>query len=195
MASLMGVMPLPSFAWRDGRLVTERAAARVRSFEVGGRAYTGFTVGASENMALPKAFPRVREVNAYLGWFGPFSRVMQASSFVNAGVAKLPGGAKVLGMAGSRVKGSTGGPSAAERAQTGSLIVATAHDDAGNELARVLIRGVNSYTFTGEVLAWGAIHALESGLKGPGALGPVDAFGLDELEAGCASAGMSRSET
>jgi hypothetical protein len=29
-------------------------------------------------------------------------------------------------------------------------------------------------------------------LGGQGALGPVEAFGLDELEAGCAEAGLSR---
>jgi hypothetical protein len=35
--------------------------------------------------------------------------------------------------------------------------------------------------------------AAEGGLRGSGALGPVAAFGLDELEAGCASAGIARS--
>lgn len=194
MASLVGVMPLPSFAWRDGRLVTERAATRLRSFEVGGRSHTGVTVGASENLALPKAFPRLREVNSYLGWFGPLSRAVQVSSLVGSGVSRLPGGAAVLGRAGSRVKGSTGGPGPAERAKTGSMIVATAHDAAGTELARTIVRGVNGYTFTGEILAWGAIRALEGGLQGTGALGPVDGFGLDALEAGCASAGMTRAD-
>ena len=36
------------------------------------------------------------------------------------------------------------------------------------------------------MLAWGAMTAAGGGLRGSGALGPVDAFGLDELEAGVA---------
>ena len=38
--------------------------------------------------------------------------------------------------------------------------------------------GVNGYTFTGRILAWAAQSAAEGGLKGTGALGPVEAFGL-----------------
>ena len=41
------------------------------------------------------------------------------------------------------------------------------------------------------MLAWGAERAAAGALKGTGALGPVDAFGLDELVVGCAEAGIS----
>jgi hypothetical protein len=41
------------------------------------------------------------------------------------------------------------------------------------------------------MLAWGADRAAAGALKGTGALGPVDAFGLDELVKGCAEAGLS----
>jgi short subunit dehydrogenase-like uncharacterized protein len=191
-ASLMGVLPKPGFAWRDGRLVTERGAARVRSFDVNGRRLTGFTVGASEHFGLPRSFPGLREVNAYIGWFGPLSRAVQVSSFLNAGIARLPGGAEVFDALAARVKGSTGGPSAEERERTGSLVIATAHGAAGNELSRIVVRGANGYTFTGEVMAWGAMAAAAGELKGSGALGPAQAFGVDELEAGCAGAGLSR---
>jgi hypothetical protein len=56
----------------------------------------------------------------------------------------------------------------------------------------VRLEGDNPYDFTGAVLAWGAIAAAGGGLRGSGALGPVDAFGLDELEAGVAQAGIAR---
>jgi hypothetical protein len=59
-------------------------------------------------------------------------------------------------------------------------------------LARVEVRGVSGYTFTGRVLAWGAALALEHGMDATGALGPASAFGLDRLEAGCAEAGIAR---
>ena len=50
---------------------------------------------------------------------------------------------------------------------------------------------MDGYTFTGRMLAWGADRAAAGALKGTGALGPVDAFGLDELVKGCAEAGIS----
>ncbi|MDX6375950.1 MAG: hypothetical protein QOE98_253, partial [Gaiellaceae bacterium] len=73
-----------------------------------------------------------------------------------------------------------------------SQIVAVASDAAGAALATVRLDGVNPYDFTGAMLAWGAITAAGGGLRASGALGPVDAFGLDELEAGVADAGIAR---
>ena len=42
-----------------------------------------------------------------------------------------------------------------------------------------------------QLLAWGAQRAAEGGLKESGDLGPVDGFGLRELEAGCAEVGLA----
>jgi short subunit dehydrogenase-like uncharacterized protein len=114
---------------------------------------------------------------------------MQAMSVVT----ELPGVRQALGAATSRlVKGSTGGPDAQARARTGSHFQALAYDSAGRELAHVTLEGPNGYTLTGDLLAWGAMRAAGGGLQGTGALGPVDAFGLDELEQGCAEAGLRR---
>jgi short subunit dehydrogenase-like uncharacterized protein len=189
-ASTMEALARPSFAFRDGRIVTERGAKRVRSFDLGGRGSQGFSVGASEHFALPRLAPGLREVNAYLGWFGPLSRVVQASGLLNAAVASVPAGRRALAAAAARASGSSGGPSAEVRAGTGSVIVAVAYDGAGIELAKTRLVGVNGYTFTGEILAWAAIRAAEGGLAGAGALGPVEAFGLAGLREGVASAGL-----
>ena len=64
------------------RVRTVRPAERVRSFTVGGRAREAISVGGAEHFALPAAFPSLREVNVYLGWFGPLARPLQAGSFV-----------------------------------------------------------------------------------------------------------------
>ena len=56
-----------------------------------------------------------------------------------------------------------------------------------------LVAGVNPYDFTAAVLAWGAGAAADGGLRDAGALGPVDGFGLETLERGCADAGIARS--
>jgi short subunit dehydrogenase-like uncharacterized protein len=186
-ASTAASIAAPGFVFRDGRVRTERAAKRVRSFPVGSKERDAVSVGSSEHFTLPRVAPQLREVNVYLGWFGPLSRPMQLFSLG----ASLPGASRLLQMAGERlVKGSTGGPDAEARAQVGSHIVAIAYDAAGHELAEVHLTGVDGYTFTGRVLAWGAQLAAEGGLQGKGALGPVDAFGLVALTDGCRWAGL-----
>jgi hypothetical protein len=117
---------------------------------------------------------------------------MQAVSAATAAVTKLPGAMAGLRALAGRAKGSTGGPDKATRAPTSSLIVGIAYDGSGIELASVELRGPNGYDFTAGSLAWGAATARAGGLNGAGALGPVEAFGLDELEAGCAEAGLKR---
>jgi short subunit dehydrogenase-like uncharacterized protein len=177
----------PAFALRDGRVQPERTAKRVRGFQVGSKRRDAVSVGSSEHFTLPRIAPQLREVNTYLGWFGPLSRPMQAVSLG----ASLPGASRLLKLAGERfVKGSSGGPDAEARKRSGSHIVAIAYDGAGRELAEVHVTGVDGYTFTGRVLAWGAQLAAEGGLQGTGALGPVDAFGLVALTDGCRWAGL-----
>jgi hypothetical protein len=73
--------------------------------------------------------------------------------------------------------------------------VAVAADAQGRELAQVRLRGPDPYTLTARLLAWGAGRAAGHGLAGTGALGPVDAFGLETLQAGAAAAGLVRADS
>ena len=188
-ASTVGIVSEPGFAYRDGKIVAERPAKRVRAFEVGGKSRTGMSLGATEHFTLPRIHPQLREVDAYLGWFGKASRALQAFSLAG----EIPGTRRAASaVLGRFVKGSTGGPDAEARAGTSSSFVAEASDPDGNVVAHVEMRGPNWYTFTGDVIAWGALHAAEHGLEGSGALGPVDGFGLRTLEAGCAEVGLRR---
>jgi len=191
-ASAGGVVFAPSFTWRDGRLQTVRSAERVRSFDVGGRSREGFTIGGTEAFALPRLSSSLREVNVYLGWFGPLSRVMQGLSAAVSAAERLP--LPDLSAVSQRLfgSGSSGGPDADARAKSRSHVVAVAADATGRALATVHLEGTNGYTFTGDILAWGAHSALEHGLQGVGALGPVDGFGLERLRAGCAEVGLVR---
>ncbi|MDP2712848.1 MAG: hypothetical protein Q8O56_16690, partial [Solirubrobacteraceae bacterium] len=77
------------------------------------------------------------------------------------------------------------------RARASSQIVAVASDAAGRPLATVRLEGDNPYDFTARMLAWGAIAAAAGGIGASGALGPVEAFGLDALRAGVARAGIA----
>jgi short subunit dehydrogenase-like uncharacterized protein len=188
-ASSAGVVFERGFAFRDGKIVGERPARRVRTFDAGGKERVAMSLGASEHYALPRVHPSLRDVDAYLGWFGPASRALQAFSLLG----ELPGVRSGVGaVTGRFIKGSSGGPDAEARSKTGSLAVAEAEDSSGNVLAHVEVRGPNGYTFTGDVMAWGAAHVAQHGLEGSGALGPVDGFGLRTLEAGCAEVGLSR---
>jgi short subunit dehydrogenase-like uncharacterized protein len=191
-ASLVGAVTEPAFGFRNGRVQSERGAKRVRSFRVGSKELTGVSVGSSEHFALPRLAPRLREVNTYLGWFGPASRAMQLMSAGTSVAMKVPGAQRLWSAASERfVQGSSGGPDAETRARGGSHIVAIAYDSAGRALSEVHLKGVDGYTFTGRMLAWAAERAAAGALRGTGALGPVDALGLDELVAGCAEAGIA----
>jgi short subunit dehydrogenase-like uncharacterized protein len=191
-ASTAANISAPAFAWRDGRIVTERSARRMRTFRVNGEDRPAVSVGTSEHFGLPRFAPQLREVNAHLGWFGAMSRPMQAFSAVGAAVNAVPGMRGLMDAATSRmVKGSTGGPDEETLAKGGSHVVAIAYDEGGSELAEVHLTGVDGYTFTARFLAWAASRIAANGLPASGALAPAEAFGLRELEAGVAEAGVT----
>jgi short subunit dehydrogenase-like uncharacterized protein len=191
-ASLVGVIAAPSFSYTDGRVRTERGAKSLRQFSVEDREMAGVSVGSSEHFTLPRVAPQLREVNCYLGWFGPASRAMQVASGGMSLAFKVPGLERLWKAAGEKlVQGSAGGPDEAKRSRYGSHVVAIAYDDADSELSEVHVTGVDGYTFTGRILAWGADRAAAGALQGTGALGPVDAFGLAGLIEGCAQAGIA----
>jgi short subunit dehydrogenase-like uncharacterized protein len=191
-ATLASSPAAPAFAFRDGRVQTERSAKRVRGFRVGSKELSAISVGSSEHFTLPRVAPRLREVNAYLGWFGPASRAIQVWSAGATVAMKVPGVGKLWNAAAERLApGSSGGPSAEVRATSRSHIVGMAYDAAGRMLSEVHLTGVDAYSFSGRMLAWAADRAAAGGLKGTGALGPVDGFGLEELVAGVAVAGIA----
>lgn len=195
-ASLMGTLTEPSFQFRGGKVVTERGAKKLYAFDVTGKTRQGISVGTSEAYSLPRVYPGVRDVEVYLGWFGSQSRAMQAVSLAGAGFTKIPGvrSATIAGVE-RFVKTSTGGPDENARKGTGSVFVAEALDSAGEVLSRVQIEGINGYEFSGLMLAWAAeaTAAGKAAQAGAGARGPVEAFGLDRLEAGVAECGISKS--
>ncbi len=194
-ASGAGLLLEPGFAWRDGRLRRERLARRVRAFPIGGRDWLGVSYGGSEHLALPRIAPGLREVEVYLGWFGRRSKALQALSAVGAPLARVPGARALTRAATGRLLGRTGqGPDEATRRRGGSLIVALASDAEGRELAQVHLRGPDPYTLTASLLAWGAQRAATSGVRATGALGPVDAFGLEALQEGAVTAGLERAD-
>lgn len=192
-ASIAGLMLAPAFTWRSHRLVPEPAGRHVRGFEVRGRDLLGLSVGASEHLALPRGHPSLSDVGVYVGMAGPATRVVQAGSVALNVATRVPGVGAVVREALRRVvPGSTGGPDADSRGRTHSTVVAISTDADGHRLAEARLEGVNGYDFTADILAWAAEQAAAGELRGTGALGPVDGFGLDALERAVALAGLHR---
>jgi short subunit dehydrogenase-like uncharacterized protein len=181
----------PGFEWRGGRLVAQRWARRRRRFDVEGRPRDALSIGGSEHIALPRQFARLRDVNVYLGWLGPLSRALRTASPVVVLALRRPSVRRAAQRLVQAAADSRGGPSAEHLAEIRSHTVAVAYDPAGNELSRAVVRGPELYGATAELLAWGAVRVAAGELRGTGALGPVEAFGLEALREGCSSAGLT----
>jgi short subunit dehydrogenase-like uncharacterized protein len=193
LVSTFGVLLEPGFAVHDGRLVSETPGRRTWKFGAGGRDRLGLSVGGSEHLTLPDLSPSLREVGVYLDWFGPATRAANVMSPLMGLVARIPGadrGAQRLaGFVGARVAEA---PSSQTLAETSSYVVAEVRDRAGSLVSRVELSGPEAYGLTADLLAWGATRAAASGARVSGAVGPVQAFGLEELTAGAAEAGLVR---
>lgn len=187
-ASLVGVTLADAHAFRAGAVRTVRTAERVRSFEVAGRSREAVSVGGSEHYALPAVYPGLREVNVYLGWFGPLSRPLQAGALVGELVTRMPLARAAMRSAGERMVDLVGGPAPGTTPGGSSWVAAEAFDARGERLSSVRLTGVDGYEFTAGFLAWAARQPV----RGTGALGALEAFGLDALEAGCRAAGLER---
>ncbi|MEU6559048.1 saccharopine dehydrogenase family protein [Nocardia nova] len=190
-ASIAGMLFERGFALRGGQIVPERSGARVRTFEVEGRSRTGVSIPGSEHLILHRVHPDLRAAGVFLGLPPVAARGLQLTSLVTD-IASRVRPLRRLGeeAIGGLVKGSTGGPDTTSRARTRTEVVAEAHDESGRVLSTATLSGADPYTFTAAILAWGARTALAGGLRDTGALGPVEAFGLDELVAGAAAAGI-----
>ena len=189
-ASLAGALLEPGLLFNDGRLQAGYAGLRTRRFDVDGSSRAALTVPGSECIALPANYPRLRDVNVYLGWFGALSPALSLGSRAQVALFRLPGYRRLLASLAGRLQSSGRGPDAARRASSGSWIVAVASDAQGRPLATATLRGVDGYTYTARMLAWGAEQALCGGLRGVGTLGPVAAFGLPRLLEGNRDAGL-----
>ena len=189
-ASLVGCLLEPGFAWRAGALREEPAGSRTRRFPLPTGRSLAMSLGASEHLALPRSYPRLREVNVYLGWFGEKTRLISLAASTFPLLARIRGVKPAFQRLSERLATSSMGPDPIAVDTIRSHIVALAYDKAGRQLAESHLRGPNGYPLTGALLASASAHAAEAGLRATGALGPIEAFGLDELRANCARAGL-----
>jgi len=200
-ASVTGTLLEPGYAFRGGRIVTERTAAHVTSFKVDGKEREAFSIGSSEHFALPRLRPAdsvppqapLTDVGVYLGWFGRATRLVHYGSVLATPVSSLPGVRQALDASARRIQRSRTEPRPAQAIR--SDVVAIARDLSGKNLAVVHLTGGDPYSFTAAMLAWAAAQAAADGVRPAGARGPVEAFGADMLERACANAGFHHERT
>jgi short subunit dehydrogenase-like uncharacterized protein len=195
LASIASTVFAPGFARHGGVVSSERAGRRQRSFEVAGTQRHTLSLSGSEHYALPQTYPTLSDVDVYLEWPGRSAKIMTLLYRSCGGVLTL----RPVRRAGHRIgrrlyPGSTGGPNEQTRLGGQAVVVAETFDARGNSLARVVLEGINPYDLTGGMVAWAADRIANVGVRGVGALGPVSAFGLDELTEGVRQAGMQRTE-
>jgi short subunit dehydrogenase-like uncharacterized protein len=193
-ASLIGVLSEPAFSWRDGIRV-EPSGSRMRTFSLDGRDHAALTIGSTEHYALPRlaGAESLSEVDVYLGWFGAATQTLRLSSQITRALLRLPGARQLIGTIGQfAIRWVAEEPDSDALARVIPHFLGTAYDASGTALAEVHLVSGEPYQLTADLLAWGARQAAERGVSASGALGPVEAFGLDALEAGSAEAGLRR---
>lgn len=154
------------YEFRDGALADVLGPKTVLEFELDGESVTAIGIGGTEHFALPRFAPRLTDVNVGLGWFSP-----------GGDSDAEPTGAD--------------GPSDEKRAEARTNVIAIARDSEGAPLAEVRVDGPNPYDLSGVLTAWAAEQMLAGAVKDKGALGPVEAFGLEQLRAGCEEIGLT----
>jgi short subunit dehydrogenase-like uncharacterized protein len=201
-ASVAGVLLEDGYAFRGGRIVSERTAAHVTTFEIDGNTRQAFSIGSSEHFALPRlrrpaagaeCFPApapLSDVAVYLGWFGRATRLVHYGSTLAASLGRISGVRQALDRQARRIQRSRAEPGLTQGMR--SDVVAVAADAGGRDLAMVHLTGGDPYSFTAPILAWAARKAAAEGVQPAGALGPVEAFGTGALESACADAGFHR---
>ncbi|MDP4676286.1 MAG: hypothetical protein NWS65_05100 [Candidatus Nanopelagicales bacterium] len=189
-ASAAGVMLSPSFSFRQGQLLKGNPSG-TRSFDVGrNRSWKAMPVAGSEHFGLPRVESDLTDVGVWLGWAGRWTPAAAVAGQVAGSLAAIPGIDSGVTALRRRLAKTTGqGPDSAARGRARTLVVAEATDAVGRPLGTVCLTGPSPYDLTAELLAWGAVSLATKGVS-PGAHGPVDAFGLDVVERGCADMGL-----
>ncbi len=189
-ATAAGGLTDPSHLLRHGRLVLLPTGRTLKTFSDRGTRRPAVLFGSTESLALPRTFPQLTDVANYLGWFGKASYALPAASF-GMGLLRLPVLRRRLERRAAKAAAVTGrGPSEASRRSQRSVALAVAYDSTGKQLTSVRVEGPNGYDLTAGLMAWAASELAHGRVQAVGALGPVDAFGLDRLVAGCHSAGL-----
>ncbi len=159
------------FAFAGGELVDVTGPRKKLAFELDGQPVSAVAIGGSEHFTLPRLARGLVDVNVGLGWFQP-GEAASADSIADENAPAA-------------------GPSAEVRQRARARIVAVARDASGEELATIDVDGPNPYDMSGLLCGWAGQAILDGAQLPTGAIGPVEAFGLERLRKGCAEVGIT----
>lgn len=190
-ASSLRVMFEPSYAFRDGRIVHDRIARDIETFTVAGQTLIGASIPAAEQFGLPRSYPALRNVTVRLSFPESARLGLRVASPVLSTIARFPRAAHAIAdLADRRGTESTGGPSSERRSGVTTTVIATATGPGGVR-ETVTLEGPDPYEVTADLIGWSARSLAAGDMTGvTGAVGPVEAFGLDALRDACAAAGL-----
>lgn len=122
--------------------------------------------------------------NVYLGWFGPATSVLHRLSRVTPLATRFPFGANIIRhTARLAIRAGTTNPTPKSLARTRSSFTAAAYDASANQLSHTALHGSDHLTLTARLLSWAAQQAARGAITATGALGPIQAFALEDLTA------------
>jgi len=196
-ASVLAMLTEPQYVFRSGQMLRSFAPPHVLRFPAADPAKPdrqALGVTGSELFTIPPRHPGLVRVDVGVGWAGSRTPLVRAAGAVVTPIAR-----KVQPLLNSRAAAKlpspkpapTGqGPSDTERAQARTLVIARVLDALDRPITEVRMEGPDPYGLTGALLAWAAGRAHKHRPERAGALGPVDAWGLDVLREGAASLGL-----
>ena len=195
-ATLLASVASPVEALRGGRLVTLPYGREMRTFQQDGLALTGALWTGTEARTLPRLAPQLSDVATYMIADGGPARLARAASYPLGALSRLRSFTRLASAAAAPALRVTGrGPDPATQAATGTVVLAATADAIGRALSTVRLQGVDPYVFTGRIMAWIAGQLAAGTATGRGALSPVEAFGVDQLEHAVAAAGLPRASS
>lgn len=190
-ASVVQDLLEPGFAYRDGVLVEERVARSVHRPPGLDRRWTGISIPSSEHLVLPGSHPQLREVRVLLAGLGGLARPAQILTWVTDRLRRSATTHRALERVLAALVGSASdGPGDQARSGASCSVLARAVGPRDTTLSTVELTGPDPYDLTADLISWAAEQAAGSGLMGTGALGAVEAFGVERLRDGMQEAGM-----
>ena len=160
-ASLGGRDRRPELRLPRRRVRTERGARATRTFRVGAKQRRGSLGGQLGALrAAASRIPQLREVNAYLGWFGPASRADAGRSpRAPRSALRCPAPTALRAPPGGSSRGPPAAPTRPTRARSGSHVVGDRLRRVGTRAGRGARDRRRRVHVHRRVLAWGAERA------------------------------------
>ncbi|RBO96788.1 saccharopine dehydrogenase NADP-binding domain-containing protein [Nocardia puris] len=179
----------PAHRLTGGVLLSEELGARRRVWPIAGRRYHGVSIGTTEALALPRAFPRLREVSSYLGAPGGLGRVFSATARAGVSAARNELGRRLIDTLEERTRHR---PASRSTRPARTVVAARASNSEGRPLQEVRFAGADPYALTAHLLACAGVALLSRPQLPSGVLGPLEVFDANELEGLLAQRRMCR---